>query len=495
MPEKTIARLTQDADSLAAPPNSGERKSQVIHLIECARTAERDSAVERVHELTEQALQATGRGLDLNQADLSGLDLSDFDLRHAILNRAALYRTTLARADLTGASMVCAGLERTDFTEAILRGAYVHALAAQASKFVGADLTGLVDATGALFHGCDLSGARLDNSELAGTTFYQCNLAGAHARGTDFHGAVFNECRMEGADLSRARLDDAMVTRSSMRRVTLDQARGGGLVIQRPTAADGLRLVGAHLPRLRLVSVRCRDLNAVGLHAPHLDIQDCHLASADFSNADLSHSRWHGSAVDHAKFVGAVLTDASFCQVSAVGADLNDATGEGLTATECGFADATFIGFAGRYATFRNCDFRAANLRGAYLYRSSFIGDPPASACMVDTTLDGANLTQAYLAADFTGASLRQVWATYARINQSIFNDADLRGASLFRSSAVKTEFTDAQVGGQGGVLFADRCPGLVAALLAAPDPDSQRLAQLVEELTDLLNSDRGQST
>ncbi|MGH3888424.1 MAG: pentapeptide repeat-containing protein [Pseudonocardiaceae bacterium] len=464
-------------------------------MIECARLADRPEARRRIHDLSVRALQRTGNGLNLTQADLSGLDLAGFDLRHAIFNRASLYGTSLVRADLTGASMVCAGLERTNFTDAVLRGAYVHALAGQASNFTRADLSGLVDATGALFHGCNLTGARLDDAELAGTTFYQCNLVEAHALGTDLHGAVFNECRLDQANFSRARLDNAVILRSSVREMVLDNARGQGLVLTRPSAADGLHLAHAHLPRLRLDQVHARGLVGAHLHAPAIDVQGCQLPGADLSYSDVSRGRWDHVSVDRANLTGAMLADSSWSGVTAIEANATNATGEGLTATGCTFSQAVFTGFAGRYATFRNCNFRGADLRDAYLYRASFIGDPPASACLVKAQLDGANLTQAYLAADFTGASIRHAWATYARVNQSTFKDTDLSGTSLFRASAVKTEFTGARLAGQRGAILADRCPGLLQSLRAAGDPNSERVAELVEELTELLARDPGKST
>lgn len=493
------ATAVKDSVAPAAPQAEGlecdQPRNDVSLLVACARHPDRAAATARAADLTAKALDATGRGLDLTQADLSGLDLSGFDLRYATLNRAALFGTKLVGADMTGASMVCAGLERTDFTDAVLRGAYVHALAAQASTFVRSDLTGLVDATGALFHGCDLTGARLDNAELAGTTFYQCGLSGTQAEGADLHGAAFSECRMDGADLARARLDDVTITRSSLSKLVLDHARGDGLVVQRPTRGDGVRLIDAHLPGLRLVHVRARHLAAAGLHAPGIDVDRCQLPGADFSDADLSGGRWRHVNLDAAKLAGSVLTHSFLRQVSAVEADLTDATGGGLTASECTFASAVLAGFAGRYVTFRNCDLRSADLRGAYLYRSSFIGDPPASACMVEALLDGANLTQAYLAADFTGASIRHAWATYARINQSILQGADLCGTSLFRASAVKTQFDGAAMDGQRGAMFADRCSGLVTALRAAGDGASRQAAEVVEEMTALLRRDSGKST
>jgi hypothetical protein len=82
-----------------------------------------------------------------------------------------------------------------------------------------------------------------------------------------------------------------------------------------------------------------------------------------------------------------------------------------------------------------------------------------------------------------------------ARVNQSIFKEADLSGTSLFRASAVKTEFTDARLAGQRGAILADRCPGLLQSLRAAGDPNSERVAELIEELTELLAKDVGKST
>ncbi|WP_327116590.1 pentapeptide repeat-containing protein [Nocardia sp. NBC_01730] len=445
--------------------------------------------------MTTECLSTTGRGLDLTAADLSGLDLSGFDLRRATLNRAALFGTNLSAADLTGASMVCAGLERTNFTDATLHGAYIHAMAAQASVFVRADLTGLIDATGALFHGCDMSGVRLDGSELAGVTFYQCSLLAAHAQGADLRGAAFNECRMDNADLTAAVLDDCTITRCGLRSLVLDRSRGRGVVIQRPSTADGLQLSAAHLPNLRLSAVRGRGIVATGLSATSIDVLDSQLVEADFRDADLTGGRWSRVCLDSGNLAGAVVSDSWWHHVSGVEAKLTDAAGESMTATECSFTRADFTGFAGRYATFRNCDFHAADLQRAYLYRSSFIGDPPTSACMTAANLDGANLTQAYLAADFTNASLRHVIATYARVNQSLFNGADLVGLGMFRASAVKTDFTAARVSSTLGLFFADRCPGLLAALHESDDPESRRIARFVTEFEELIGSDTRKST
>ena len=445
--------------------------------------------------LTEYSIKSQGRGLDLTQADLSGLDLSGLDLRQAVLNRTSLYGTSLAGTDLRGAALVCAGLERTDFSGAKLNGAYVHAMSAQASKFVGADLSNLVDATGSMFHGCDLSGASLAGSVMAGTTFYQCGLTGTNFRNADLRGSAFNECTMESVDLSGCQLDDVGILRCNLKTADFRAASGENVSITRPTQASGLILANAHLTRLRLDSVRATEVDGRALRAPEMAIHRSHLSECDLRSADFSRSQWVGVSLEQVKLGDASVAGACWANVSTHGLDAERLRGEGWAATECAFPGADLRAFAGRYATFRNCDMRGIDLRQAYLYRAVVVGDPPPSACLVGAKLDGANLTQAYLAADFTNASVSGGWATYARVNQSIFANADLAGTSLFHASAVKTDFTGARLDGQRGLLFADRCPGLIEALSGGESDQDARIAELVAELGQLLSRDSGKST
>jgi uncharacterized protein YjbI with pentapeptide repeats len=346
-----------------------------------------------------------------------------------------------------------------------------------------------------MFHGCDLSRANLSGSVMAGTTFYQCGLTEAHLEDTDLRGATFNESTMDRADLSGAQLDDAVMLRCSIRAATLRAVRGENVSISRPTQADGLVLADAHLPRLRLEKVRARDVHGRDLRATGATVHQSHFSESDFSGADLSRSHWTAVALNQVVLSGASVGDAFWSDVSAPELDAQRLRAEGWTATECRFTTANFAGFAGRYSTFRNCDMHQINLRGAYFYRATIVGDPPSSACLVEANLDGANLTQAYLAADFTGASLRAGWATYARLNQSTFTKADLAGTSLFHASAVKTVFTDTRVSGQRGLLFADRCPGLIDALTSGSDDKAEHIARLVQALGELLDRDTGKST
>jgi uncharacterized protein YjbI with pentapeptide repeats len=72
------------------------------------------------------------------------------------------------------------------------------------------------------------------------------------------------------------------------------------------------------------------------------------------------------------------------------------------------------------------------------------------------------------------------VHAAYARLNQSILRDADLRGISLYDASLVKTDFSDARLSALRPPFFADRCAGLIDALAVADDATAiEFLAQL----------------
>ena len=93
-----------------------------------------------------------------------------------------------------------------------------------------------------------------------------------------------------------------------------------------------------------------------------------------------------------------------------------------------------------------------------------------AAVALRGADLQGANLVQSHIAADLTSAKLVGVHAAYARLNQSVLRDADLRGISLFDASLVKTDFSGAHLSELRPPFFADRCAGLLDALAIAED-------------------------
>jgi hypothetical protein len=69
-------------------------------------------------------------------------------------------------------------------------------------------------------------------------------------------------------------------------------------------------------------------------------------------------------------------------------------------------------------------------------------------------------------------------------------------GASLYGASAVKTDFTEAQLDGTTGPFFPDRAPGLAKAVTAMTDPGSRsRLQEYLSRLEAALQGERHGST
>ena len=453
---------------------------------------DREAACRSVADLTEQLIMRTGRGLQLSDSDLGGLDLSGFDLRSAQLSRAVLHSTKLIGADLSDAVMICPGMERTDLTRASLRQAYVHALAAQTCRFDDADLTGLRDATGSLFHGCSMRGVRLPGAHLAGATFYQCDLSGSDLSAAALQGATVNECTLRDASLCRAEVSQFTVTKSSITGGDLSGATGEGVVLQRLADSDGLVLTGATLPRLRLHGIRGARWRGAGAAMPGADLAHVTLDEADLAAADLSEASIAHCALSGATLAGASLVGARVYKSILAGTVLSDVQAENLHVVESSLRSAKMDGFVGRCTVMRDCDLRDVDLSRSNLYRAMITGDPPSSMAMTNVDLSGAILVQAYLAADLTGAVLRGVNAAYSRFSQSDLHGADLTGAAMYQSTWVKVKCDGMRAPALTGPFFADRCSGLLTALADDADPG---LISWIEDLDELLSGQRKGST
>ncbi len=463
-------------------------------LLRLAVDPDRAAARSTVAGITAELLEQTGAGLSLSGAALNGADLREFDLRGADLNRASLHGTNLSGAQLSGASMVCPGLERTRFAGAVLSGAYVHAFAAQVCDFSGADLSDLVDATGALFHGCKMVGARLDGANLSGSSFYQSILDDGSFLRSNLQSCSFVESSCARTRFAGATLDHASFTRSDLRGTDLRAVSGEGVVIQRPLSAEGLLLDHARLPALRMLHVNAVGVSAKQVSAPDSEWRRCGLPRLAAAEADLSGSGWGDVVLHDADLRGAVLVGVRWTRVLADGANLSDAKAEDMHVTDSSAVAMCARRLQARCWTVRNSDLTRADLGGAYLYRAMITGDPPGSMRLGGADLAEAVLVQAYLAGDLTRASLRHVSGAYARLNQCLLSGADLRGARLFEASMVKTDFRGSDLRGVQPPVFADRCPGLEEAARAAGE-GAGPLARYLAALEAVIAGERGGST
>lgn len=473
------------------------RSDDLDALTQLAHCKDRVASIAESTRLTSQRIAASGRGLDLTEGGLEGLDLSHLDLRCSVLHRARLYGANLSGTNLSGASLICPGLERANFEEADLTSAYMHAIAAQVVNFQGANLAGLVDATGSLFHGCNMAGVRATGAVLAGATFYQCNLSGADFRGASLQGTTVNECTLDQVSFEDAKVSQMTVTKCRMLDVSLRSASGFGFSLQRSTSCDNLVLDNAHLPQLSCGEVHGTALSAEGLNAVGADFHGCRWNESNLEASDLTNSRWLSCVAEGANFRGAKLSGVSIRNCLLPRVCMEGASGENIHVVESDLRHASMGHFAGRCAVFRDCDLHGADLNHAYLYRAMLTGDPPQGMNLCSANLESAVLAQAYVSADLREANLRNANGVYARFNQSDLTGADLAGLNAYQASMVKTLLANASLQGISPPIFIDRCPGLSESLAAVreEDRDVESLGQFVEALSDLLKAAHGSST
>jgi uncharacterized protein YjbI with pentapeptide repeats len=281
-----------------------------------------------------------------------------------------------------------------------------------------------------------------------------------------------------------------------MQGAVLNRATGKGLVLQYLSSCDELQLIDADLPSLRCDSLSGSEIDAEGLKARNADFNECSFSGVKFLQATLSSSRWQDCHIDRGDFNEAKLDVASFSNCSLVETSLERVMAENLRVIECRLPKAKMSGFAGRSALFRDCNLSGADLSKAYLYRAIFTGDPARGMCMRDVDLQDAILVQAYITADLRKANLRGASCAYARLNNCNMQGANLSGVNVYEASLVKTDLTDSQLTGVEIPFFADRCPGLLAALENSATPASlPSIVNYLSSLEKLLLESKNSST
>ena len=122
-------------------------------------------------------LKETGKGCQLEGANLKGMNLEG----------AYLFRANLKEANLEGANLKGANLKGVNLEGAKLKGANLE----------GADLKG-----------ANLKGADLKVAKLKGADLKRVNFEGADLKRADLRGVKLKWAKLKGADLKRAVYDD-----------------------------------------------------------------------------------------------------------------------------------------------------------------------------------------------------------------------------------------------------------------------------------------------
>jgi len=198
--------------------------------------------------------QADFTGTDLRGASLAGTDLRGAWLQCADVTELLLSedrtaancptarRANFTRARLEQAHMVGVDLRNAKLEEAKLEGAELgYSLLAGANfssaRLEKADLTGGVQAQGAIFLIASMQGADLTGAQLQAADLSSANLQGASLSYAHLEAAILRDADLSAASLNRAHLEGADLTNA---KVTGADFRGAIVWMTRPPEVDAL---------------------------------------------------------------------------------------------------------------------------------------------------------------------------------------------------------------------------------------------------------------
>ena len=163
------------------------------------------------------------------------------------------------------------------------------------------------------------------------------------------------------------------------------------------------------------------------------DLRDIDLSEMDLSGIDLSYADLQGANLRGTKFIGANLSNANLFQAFLHGADMSKAIIDEANLTNANLTRAGLNECSGRKARFAfsclwDCDFKNAVLPGAFFFE--------AGVCDCD----------------FTGSDLEETSYIHADLDNSVFEDTNLKNADfdyarrVFWSSFKNADMTGASV-------------------------------------------------
>lgn len=311
-------------------------------------------------------------------------------------------------------------------------------------KALGAELLATVARGDAVaerdFTGANLAGAGLGNAKLERAWLEAADLTGADLRSADLTGAVLARADLTDADLRGAKLSGANLGEANLTRARLDGCVMTGTVLVRAELTEtklvGAQIVGADLTEARFVGTDLGGatlggsmlyaLDLSGVSAVGVDMAGCHVIEVSLRGADLSEAKLGGTSFVTVDASGARFTRASMVNVRFVhGSKLDGAVFEEADCSESNFRGATMT---------------AADLRNARLDRSDF------STCDLEKArFDGASAKEAlFIGTNLRGASLRGFDFLQGIAQRANVEDADFRGANLFRVDLAKIRGNDA---------------------------------------------------
>ncbi|MGY4281326.1 uncharacterized protein YjbI with pentapeptide repeats [Bradyrhizobium sp. LM2.7] len=154
------------------------------------------------------------RGATLSQSAIMDCSLSNIVLDDARLMNAAITRADLRSAQFAGMRCDTIHFSECDLSERDLTGLPLVRANLSGAKLNHTNLCG-ADLSGSILNDASLMGADLSNATAPNTLFVRADLRAARLRSANLEHCVFVEARLDGCDLSGAKLDMAVFTRAS----------------------------------------------------------------------------------------------------------------------------------------------------------------------------------------------------------------------------------------------------------------------------------------
>lgn len=238
----------------------------------------------------------------------------------------------------------------------------------------------------------DLSGGDLSEENLSKRYFRGANLGWADLSRANLFRADLSEANLLGANLSGATLFESILNAANLNKAVLTEVEG----------------IGADLRKATLFEADLRNSNFSGANFEGANLSGALLSNAHFDRANLHQAILHKANLGATDLTGATLTRAR----------LNNAT----------LTDATLRVANLSYSELNGANFSGANLNGSSLN----------AARLIDTVLDGSNLTNACL-----WETQRAGWSIKGVICESIYWDKDRKEKTRYQPGEFERLFAE----------------------------------------------------
>ena len=343
---------------------------------------------------------------------------------------ASLQVTPLLPIFLATSSCPGCNLSGLDLTNVSVSGANLAGANLQRTKLNHTNLSG----ANTLFW-TDFSGATVSCSDFSATDGGQVDLSITQFSTTTFDPDV-SSCR---SNFSNTMVNDGHMSAEGLRLVNLTNA-----TLSFPSSPAGFDLTGAFWPGATVASggppfegTRFDGATLAGTSFRQVDLRGAIFHGADLSGADLNGANLDGGQLQDAGFQGAILIDVIGLQtVASAGADFTGARFGGAGLVDAFLEEAILDGATFQAGTdltgirFRRSSLQNVDLSGGFkLYGAQFVqANLEASSlagALLSSNPDGGSPTHA---ADFTGAHLKNVDLSNAKLQGTVFANANIYG-------------------------------------------------------------------